>query len=65
MNKEYINRDLQELKYIELVIKEALRMFPSVPAIGRTIEEDTRIGNIFQKFWIIVDIFIYVYYINL
>ena len=31
--------DLHELHYVEMVIKEALRMFPSVPLIARVLDE--------------------------
>jgi cytochrome P450 family 4 len=38
---------LLEMKYVECCIKESLRMFPPVPIIGRTLDEDLIVdGNI-------------------
>ncbi|XP_070185260.1 cytochrome P450 4V2-like [Littorina saxatilis] len=37
--------DLKELRYLECCIKEALRLYPSVPYFGRTTTEETQIGG--------------------
>lgn len=36
-------KQLNDLGYMDLVLKEAMRMFPPVPLIGRAIEEDIEI----------------------
>lgn len=41
-------RDLNEMKYLERVLKESLRIYPSVPNISRKVNEDIIIGR--QKF---------------
>lgn len=38
-------KELHEMRYLECVIKEALRLFPSVPLIARKIKEDVQIGE--------------------
>lgn len=37
--------DLKELKYLEQVLKESQRLYPSVPFIGRQLIEDVHISK--------------------
>lgn len=43
--REPSREDLQEMVYLEMFIKEVLRLYPSVPYISRTLTEDLKLSD--------------------
>lgn len=43
-------KELGEMKYLECCLKEALRLYPSVPLIARHLKEDVQIGKKWKPF---------------
>lgn len=46
---EISTKDINNMKYLECVIKETLRMFPLDPIIGRYAADDIKLGKILMK----------------
>ena len=45
LDKPVTSQDLSQMKYLECCIKESLRLYPSVPIIGREVTEDIVLGK--------------------
>lgn len=43
--RDCTQEDIPNLKYFDCCIKETLRIYPSVPAFERNVQEDVKIGN--------------------
>ncbi|XP_069701259.1 cytochrome P450 4C1-like [Periplaneta americana] len=37
--------DLQQMQYLEMVLKESMRMYPPIPLVGRKLTQDYKIGD--------------------
>lgn len=51
-------QDTLEMKYLERVILESLRLFPPVPLIARRLNEDVKIGKLYLNKCIIIIILV-------
>lgn len=51
---EVDNEKIKNLKYLDLVVKETLRLFPVAPVIGRRVSSDLKLdGNELNVHWLL------------
>lgn len=48
-NNELTTEDLNNMKYLEQVIKETMRLVPAIPMVSRVLTEDVVLGNNFFR----------------
>ncbi|KAI4465938.1 cytochrome p450 family 4 [Holotrichia oblita] len=53
------HRDLQAMKYLEMAIKESLRIYTTVPMIGRRLEEDVQWNGMTLPKGLMINMFLY------
>lgn len=44
-DEEVTDDKLERLVYLEMVLKEAMRLWPSIPFIARSLTEDIKLGK--------------------
>lgn len=49
-NAPILLNEVNQMKYIECIIKEVLRRYPPVPIIERILDKDTDISNTFRVY---------------
>lgn len=45
MDRDVTAEDIKQLKYLECVVKESMRLYPPVPLIARDVDEDMKVGE--------------------
>lgn len=49
MARDSTYQDLQEMKYLEVFIKESQRLIPAVSFIGREAQENIQLGRFYEN----------------